>query len=94
MDVPTEIGDYDDDGIPDLMVKFNRTMVSDFILSKGITYGNVTLTISGNLTDGTPFEGTDVIKVLFPGDVDDDGDVDRYDFSLLAEAYGKTAILR
>jgi len=32
--------------------------------------------------------------VLFPGDVDDDGDVDRYDFSLLAEAYGKTAILR
>jgi parallel beta-helix repeat protein len=86
--VPTEIGDYDSDGIPDLMVKFNRTKVIEFLLSKGIMYGNVTLTVTGELFDGTPFEGTDIVKVLFPGDVDDDGDCDRYDFSLLAGVYG------
>jgi len=84
--VPTEIGDYDIDGIPDLMVKFNRTLVSELLLSKGIMYGNVTLTIAGEV-DGTPFEGTDVIKVLFPGDVDDDGDCDMFDFSLFAVSY-------
>jgi parallel beta-helix repeat protein len=86
--VPTEIGDYDNDGIPDLMVKFNRTEVSSWIYDDlGIQYGNVTLTITGEV-DGTPFEGTDMIKVLFPGDADDDGDVDRYDFSLFAGVYG------
>ena len=63
--VPTEIGDYDSDGIPDLMVKFNRTMVSEFILSKGIINGYVTLTITGEV-DGTPFEGSDSIRVILP----------------------------
>jgi parallel beta-helix repeat protein len=85
--VPTEIGDYDSDGIPDLMVKFNRTMVSELVLSEDTTYSSVTLTVKGEIS-GTPFEGTDIVKVLFPGDVDDDGDVDWFDFSLLAEAYG------
>lgn len=84
----TMIGDYDSDGNSDLMVKFNRTIVSEFLLSQGTMYGNVTLTITGELFDGTPFEGPCIIKVLFPGDVDDDGDVDRYDYGLLAEAYG------
>ena len=63
--VPTEIGDYDIDGIPDLIVKFSRTMVSELILSKGITHGSVTLTITGEV-DGTPFEGSDSIKLVFP----------------------------
>jgi len=63
--VPTEIGDYDSGGIPDLMVKFDRTMVSELILSKDIIGGNVTLTVTGEV-DGTPFEGSDSIKVLFP----------------------------
>jgi hypothetical protein len=61
--VPTEIGDYDGDGIPDLMVKFDRTMVSELILSKGITYGDVTLTITGEV-DGTFFADIDSIKVV------------------------------
>jgi hypothetical protein len=67
--VPTEFGDYDSDGIPDLMVKFDRTMISEFILSEGITHGNVTLTITGWFFDRTQFEGTDTIRVLLPGDV-------------------------
>jgi len=61
--VPTEIGDYDGDGVQDLMVKFNRAMVKDLILSEGITYGNVTLTITG-IVAGTPFEGSDSIRVI------------------------------
>jgi len=63
--VPTEIGDYDNDGIPDLMVTFNRTMVSEFIISSGITYGNVALTITGEV-DKTPFQGSGTIRVVFP----------------------------
>jgi len=66
--IPAEIGDYDSDGIPDLMVKFDRTMASELILSEDITHGNVTLTITGWLFDRTQFEGTDTIRVLLPGD--------------------------
>jgi len=85
---PTEIGDYDSDGIPDLMVTFNRTMVSEFILSKGIKCGNVTLTLTGQLADLTLFEGSDVIRVKMPGDVNGDGKVNICDIVLAAKAYG------
>ncbi len=61
--VPTEIGDYDNDTIPDLMVKFNRTLVSEFILSNSITDDHVTLTITGEVA-GTPFQGEDTIEVI------------------------------
>lgn len=56
---PVEIGDYDSDGIPDLMVKFNRAEVQK-ILQAG---EKVRMTLSGNLTDGRLFEGTDFIRV-------------------------------
>ena len=85
---PYEIGDYDNDGIPDLTVKFNRTAVSEFILSKGIKFGNVTLTITGMLIDVTRFEGSDTIKVRMPGDVNMDGIVDIRDILLAAKAFG------
>lgn len=85
---PTAIGDYDNDGVPDLMVKFNRTAVSELILSEGIKYGNVTLTVSGVLNDETMFEGSDIIRVRMPGDVNSDGKVDVFDVVLLAARYG------
>jgi len=85
---PMAIGDHDNDTVPDLMVKFNRTMVSEFILSKGIKYGNVTLTLAGQLYDGTPFEGADIIMVRMPGDVNGDGEVDIMDVVLVAVRYG------
>jgi len=88
--VPTEIGDYDNDTIPDLMVKFSRTEVASWIFDDlGIQYGNVTLTITGELFDGTLFEGTDTVKVLFPGDVDGDGDIDGFDFGTFAVNFGR-----
>lgn len=56
---PTEIGDYDEDGTADLMVKFSRAGVGAS-LSAG---DEVKLTITGELLDGTPFEGSDTIRV-------------------------------
>jgi len=60
---PTEIGDYDDDGIPDLMVKFDRLATIEAI-GPGQT---VDIMITGELTDGTPLEGSDEIRALFGG---------------------------
>lgn len=59
---PTGIGDYDNDGIPDLMVKFNRSEVQS-ILPIG---EKIKITIAGNLIDGRLFEGVDFIRVIFP----------------------------
>jgi hypothetical protein len=84
---PTAIGDYDSDGVPDLMVKFNRTAVSELMLSQSIKYGNVTLTITGELYDGTTFEGSDVIRARMPGDADCNGRVDIKDVSRACKAY-------
>ncbi len=87
--IPTEIGDYNNNTIPDLMVKFNRAEVTSWVYNGlGIQYGNVTLAITGEQYDGTPFEGTCAIKALFPGDADDDGDVDFNDFTIFAGCYG------
>jgi len=86
--VPTEIGDYDNDTIPDLMVKFNMTELTSHIYHVlGIKHGNVTLTITG-IVNETPFEGKDTIKVLLPGDIDCDGDVDPVDYILFIGSYG------
>jgi hypothetical protein len=55
--VPTEIGDYDGDGIPDLLVKFDRAEVMALL-----SVGEATLTITGEVA-GTPFEGSDTVRV-------------------------------
>ena len=76
---PLAVGDYDGNGIPDLIVCFNRTVVSNYILSKGITVGNVTLTVTGKLDDETLFEDSMVVGVRMPGDSNGDGIVDIFD---------------
>jgi hypothetical protein len=55
---PTEIGDYDTDGIPDLMVKFDRQE-----LIATLSVGEATLTITGKVNE-TLFEGSDTIRVI------------------------------
>jgi len=60
---PTCIGDYDDDGVPDLMVKFDRSDVQQ-ILQVG---DNVEITVTGELNDGKLFEGMDTIRVIDKG---------------------------
>jgi len=58
---PTQIGDYDADGIPDLMVKFNGAAVKN-MLAPG---DHVEIAISGEVA-GILFEGTDTIQVIDP----------------------------
>ena len=59
LEAPTTINDYDGDGIPERMVKFDRSEVAT-TLSPGAT---VELTVTGELTDGTLFEGSDTLRV-------------------------------
>jgi Tol biopolymer transport system component len=68
---PTAIGDYDNDGVPDLMVKFDRAAVQAYILANvNMTelieegFMTVTLTITGYLNDGPPFQGSNTVKII------------------------------
>jgi len=68
---PIEIGDYDCDGTPDLMVKFKRAEVISYIctnvdLSKlsEEKFISVTFTTTGRLNDATPFQGSDTVKII------------------------------
>ena len=68
---PVGIGDEDSDGIPDLMVKLDRADVKSYIFANvNMTklaqerFMTITLTITGTLTDGTPFQGSDKIKLV------------------------------
>jgi hypothetical protein len=59
---PSEIGDHDADGIPDLMLKFDRASVAS-TLQVG---QEVQVIVSGSLSDATQFEGADNIRVISP----------------------------
>jgi hypothetical protein len=57
---PSEVGDCDKDGVPDLMVKFDKAIVvSSYSLS-----GYQTMVVTGDLVDGTAFRGTDEVYVM------------------------------
>jgi hypothetical protein len=60
---PVDIGDHDSDNIPDLMVKFYRSAVQE-IIEPG---EEVEITVSGELSDGTLFVGSDKIRVIAKG---------------------------
>ena len=60
----TEIYDYDDDSILDLMVKFDREILQSILLDM---VGSVEMTVSGFFMDGTGFEGTDTVLVINTG---------------------------
>jgi len=56
---PTDFGDHDNDGIPDLMVKFDRQAVQD-----SVTLGFVEMKIRGSLIDGVDFQGIYTVLVI------------------------------
>lgn len=96
---PTAVGDNDSDGIPDVTVRFNRTLLVEYLILKGIASGNVTLTITGlSVLEKTEhihpvvtvaFEGSSNIKVSsLVGDVDCDGTVGLFDAVKLLASYG------
>jgi N-acetylneuraminic acid mutarotase len=67
--LPTCVGDYDNDGVADLMVKFDRTAVADYIRANVAftdTFMTITLVLTGNLVGGAPFQGTDAIRIIVP----------------------------
>ena len=70
---PIAIGDYDNDTVPDLMVKFDRQQVINYIMANvdmsrlyEERFMTITLTITGKLKNGTPFQGSDTIKIILP----------------------------
>jgi len=66
---PTTVRNYDNDGVADLMVKFDRHAVINLILQSCHfigRFGNVTFTVTGYLNDGTPFQGYVTIRVMMP----------------------------
>jgi len=56
---PIEIGDYDSDGINDLMVKFDRQELIEVLEP-----GEQIIDITGRLWDGRPIAGFDIIRVI------------------------------
>lgn len=54
----TEEGDHNNNGIPDLMVKFDREAVIDIV-----DIGDVEVTVSGKIS-GEDFQGSDIIHVI------------------------------
>jgi len=69
---PVTIGDHDNDGISDLMVKFDRATVESYILghidmAKLIQkrFMTVTLTMIGELNDGMEFQGSTAITIVY-----------------------------
>ncbi|MEE8402830.1 MAG: NosD domain-containing protein [Candidatus Hydrothermarchaeaceae archaeon] len=65
---PVHIGDYDRDGIPDLMVKFDMADVADLIKALNSDLPtDVELTVAGSLADDTRFKGSDTIRAIEGG---------------------------
>jgi hypothetical protein len=57
-----QIGDRDEDGIPDLTVKFDRQ-----VLIANLCLDDVAVTVEGKLSTGEHFKGTDHIRVIDRG---------------------------
>jgi hypothetical protein len=88
-----QVGDYDGDGIDDILVKFNRTQVITFISAAHTGVFNLTagFVVTGKLVTGVSFEGSDVVKVSnLLGDANGDGKVDILDLVLGAISYNST----
>jgi len=60
---PIKVGDYDSDSLPDLMVKFDRATVIQYLKNKNLSSGNLTLSVIGQISDKF-FAGTDTIKIM------------------------------
>jgi len=64
-DSPSEVGDYDSDATSDLMVKFSRKDIIDYLKTLDPIPASVTLRIKGDI-GGFTLEGEDTIKIILP----------------------------
>ncbi|MEM2983095.1 MAG: hypothetical protein QXH17_08035 [Candidatus Bathyarchaeia archaeon] len=67
---PFAVGDYDRDGVPDLIVKFNRTEIVRHLSAVDLQDNKdicrkVEFLIAG-FVGTTPFEGTDIVQLIYP----------------------------
>ncbi len=71
---PSEIGDHDGDGLPDLMVKFCRhdllEAILDIIGDDDHGTFETEIVVSGGLIDGTLFIGCDLVSCMLKDDKD------------------------
>lgn len=67
LDSPSEFGDHDSDGTTDLMVKFSRQEVLDYLNSVSKINTPVTFTVEGKLVTGEVFRGSSTVQVMTPG---------------------------
>lgn len=63
----SNIMDHDGDGILERMVKFDKPEVQDYLTGLDIL-GDVELMVTGELINGPPFVGTDIIRIIDKGD--------------------------
>ncbi len=61
---PAEVGDCDENGTSDLMVKFDRQSLIGFLTAHNFDNGEVSISVSGNLYDGTKFNGAQTITII------------------------------
>ncbi len=60
---PHDVGDYDLDNIPDLMVKFDRATIIQYLKNNNLTSGNFVFSVIGKVGDKI-FAGTDAIRII------------------------------
>jgi hypothetical protein len=66
---PMKIGDYNKDGILDIMIKFKVATAHDSVDMTQLIerrFFNVTVKVTGRLDDGTLFQGSDTVKIIMP----------------------------
>ncbi|MEO0136839.1 MAG: T9SS type A sorting domain-containing protein [candidate division WOR-3 bacterium] len=65
---PWSVGDYDNDGIPDLMVKFSREAIKGMLLAENIIPPlDIEFLARGSFIDGMKFAALGTIQVISPG---------------------------
>jgi glucose/arabinose dehydrogenase len=84
-----ECNDAGPDGFDDLTLKFRTRAIVDGLGLAGAT-GVIPLTVSGSLLDGSPFEATDCVRIVPPGDANSDGRVQLNDLSVMLRMFGTT----
>ncbi|HSP54901.1 MAG TPA: dockerin type I domain-containing protein [Dehalococcoidia bacterium] len=71
-----QLGDTDNDGLPELSLTFDGAAVQAALPETGDT---ATATLNGKLNDGTDLQGSDVVSLTLVGDADCNGNVNSVD---------------
>jgi hypothetical protein len=76
MPVASSFGDFDDDGLEDLTLTFDGAA---FAAALPGPPGPAMVTLNGELDEGTPFRGSDLVSLALAGDANCDGSINPVD---------------